>query len=125
MAMEYRLWAKSPMWVGEIENPALPPVSLTEDVLDGLLAASPRPPFQGTVSKKFEDLLTKFFFDFDNKLLTPADAQATAGSLRDWARAATSGTDEDPVGRDVLDALRCADWLDTAAAGGWFVDWSR
>lgn len=116
MSIEYRLWARSRVWIGEVENPAFPPVVLGDAPIDALLADRARPQFQGTAGKKFADLLARFFLDFDNKLLTPSDARATADWLRSWAGARD--------GKGVEGALRCADWLDRASAEGWYVDWS-
>jgi hypothetical protein len=126
--MEYRLWAKSPVWVGEIENPALPPIRLDDASLKGLLGASSPPPYRGTVKKRFTDYLERLFFDFDNNLLAPADSRATAEWLRLWVRDLAVGPEPESgdaaFAGEAFGALRCADWLDRAADGGWFVDWS-
>jgi hypothetical protein len=118
MAFEYTVWAKSAVWQGEIEEADYPPFRLSTFLFRLLEAEAPPPPFMGSVRKKFDSFLNGLFFDFKNTLLSPDDARQTAAWLRAWAAGDTEHE------RETLGAYNCADWLETAANQGWYVDWS-
>jgi hypothetical protein len=118
VAFEYRLWATTPEWAGENDEPDFPDLVVPWPVVEAMADAVPPPPYLGSVAKEFDSPLTRIFLGFDNALLGPGEAERTGAWLADWASRTLAPA-------DVLRHARlAADWLRRAAAAGWYVDWS-
>ncbi len=118
MSLEYSLWAKTALWVGENNEKDFPDLRLSVAVYDALTASVQPPPYLGGTPKTFDSPLTRLFLGFDGKLLSPDNCRATARWLADWAGRAVAAPD------DIRSATVGADWLIRAADGGWYVAWS-
>tara|TARA_R110000868_G_scaffold411662_1_gene707224 strand:+ start:42784 stop:43122 length:339 start_codon:yes stop_codon:yes gene_type:complete len=111
--MRYLPWGPSRRWRGEVVEPPFAPITLPNEIIAALDASDSAPPFLGSSTKHFDDVFSRLFHGWDNKLLSPADARATAQWIEDWAA-------EEP-GRE--GALGVARRLRAAAEHDWYFDW--
>jgi hypothetical protein len=118
VAFEYSLWAVTPEWDGENDVAGLADFVVGWPVIKAMADSPTPPPYTGSVEKRFDNPLTRFFLGFDNRLLSPHEAEETGRWLRDWALLMAASPD------DLRNAQACAGWLSRAAAAGWYVDWS-
>jgi hypothetical protein len=115
---EYFIWGKPPLREGDYDE-LLPRCDVPVELVNAMYEAPDRPPFQGSVKKRYHGLFEGMFLDWGNPLLAPEQPADTATWLRGWAAGA-------PVGAGLLvDALRVATWLESAVRDGWYVDWER
>ncbi|WP_294180736.1 hypothetical protein [uncultured Schumannella sp.] len=111
--MRYLAWGPSRRWRGEVIAPPFAPITLPNDIIAALDASPDAPPFLGSASKHFDDVFSRLFHGWDNKLLSPDDARATAEWIEGWVREAP--------GRE--SALGVAQRLRAAAEHDWYFDW--
>lgn len=117
-AFEYFIWGKTPLREGDYDE-LLPRCAVPVELVNAMYQAPDRPPFQGSVKKRYDDFFSSMFLDWGNRLLAPEQSADTAKWLRAWAA-------EAPVGAGLLtDALRVASWLESAVRDEWYVDWER
>lgn len=117
MGIEYSAWGPSRRWRGRVVRSPFRPIRLPDAVVAALDAAADAPAYVGSASKHFDDMFSRLFFGYDNKLLSPDDARATAAWIAAWA---------DAAGRDpeMADAARtAARRLAAAAEHDWYLDW--
>lgn len=111
--MRYLPWGPSRRWHGEVTDPPFAPITLPNELIVALDASEDAPPYLGSASKHFDDVFSRLFHGWDNKLLSPDDARATAKWIEHWVA-------EEPAREG---ALRVAARLRAAAEHNWYFDW--
>ncbi|HEY0249416.1 MAG TPA: hypothetical protein VGC45_14270 [Gryllotalpicola sp.] len=121
MPFEYSAWGRSPVW-GETQTADRPHDHvLPTEIAVALFTADPPPPYRGGVQKQYPNRFSRALMHWDNKLLHPDQARRVAAWLYAWADAAAEDL---PMG-SAMHARTTAAWLEAAADGGWFLDWSQ
>jgi hypothetical protein len=120
MGIRYLPWGPSRRWHGEVTTPPFAPIRLPDAAvvaLDAADRAGTAPKYVGSASKHFDNIFDRFAHGWDNKLLSPDDAVATADWIVEWA--ATLPADA----ADRNGSLAAAERLREAARADWYFDW--
>lgn len=116
--LEYSAWGPSRRKPREAFDPPFEPIRLPVELANVLLVEDGPPAARGSASKHFDEFFDRIFLGWDSKLLSPADLEATAAWLDDWADA--------PDHRDAAlagSARSAARRMRAAAGTGWYAQW--
>jgi len=117
--VEYHPWGPSRRYRGDLVEPPFRPIRLPAELERALDADPAAPAFLGSSSKHFDNIFEQLFFGYDNKLLSPADARATAVWIERWA--AAPGRDPEAAKQAIEVAAR----LVAAADFDWYFTWEQ
>lgn len=120
MGIRYLPWGPSRRWHGDVAVRPFAPIRLPAAAvlaLDAAERAGSAPKYVGSASKHFDNIFDRFAHGWDNKLLSPDDAVATADWLVQWA---TDLPADDP---DRTASLAAAERMREAAKSDWYFDW--
>lgn len=120
MGIRYLPWGPSRRWLGEVARAPFAPIRLPDAAvlaLDAADRAGTAPNYVGSASKHFDNIFDRFSYGWSSKLLSPADARATADWIDAWAAALPADAPER------MPSLAAAERLREAADVDWYLDW--